>query len=134
MMRRRRAWILPVACALAVTFGIPASNPANGKTRGWASKVTLRHPTPALFVGKVSSKLAACRTARLVNLYYTDPGTGDTSLLSVQRTNKKARYRVDLVSPAYAGGYQAIVAATRVRALQRPQKCRGDKGRRLTVG
>jgi hypothetical protein len=82
----------------------------------------------------VSSKLAACRAARLVNLYYTDPGTGDTSLLSVQRTNKKARYRVDLASPAFPGSYQAIVIGERIKALQRPQKCRGDKGPRLTVG
>jgi len=114
-------------------LGAPTTDGKKRKTRGWSSKVTLTHPAPTLFTGRVSSRLAACRAARLVNLYYTDPGTGETSLLSVQRTNKKGSYRVDLVSPAYAGSYQAIVIGERIKALQRPQKCRGAKGGRLTV-
>ena len=133
-MNWRRAGILLVACALATMLAIPATNAAKRKVRGWASKVTLTHPAPTQFVGRVSSKLRACRAGRLVSVHYTDPGTGDTSLLSVQRTGKKARYTVDLASPAYAGRYQAVIDRARVRALQRPQKCRGDQTPLLTVG
>jgi len=133
-MNWRRAGILLAACALTAMLVIPATDAAMGKARGWASKVTLKHPAPTQFVGRVSSKLRECRVARLVNVYYTDPGTGDTSLFSVQRTDKKARYTVDLASPAYAGSYRAVIDRARVRALQRPQRCRGDQTPLLTVG
>jgi len=45
-------------------------------------------------------------------------------MLSVQRTDGKGRYTVDLTQAAYPGVYQAQAAKERIRARKAPQTCR----------
>jgi hypothetical protein len=94
------------------------------KGKPWASQVTLTKASSTQFNGAVSSKLQACRSSRVVTLFYTDPNSGLTSLLSVQRTDGDGRYQVILPTPAYAGTYQALVSPRKVRAMKAPQTCR----------
>jgi hypothetical protein len=78
--------------------------------------------------GTVRSKLTACLKHRLVTVFYTDPSSGNTALLSVQRTDGKGRYQVNLTHPAFAGAYQAQAAKQRTRARKRKQTCRVADG------
>jgi hypothetical protein len=103
------------------------------KAHAWASKVTLRHPATTQFTGSVSSKLKACRRERVVTLTYTDPQTGQTSPLSVQRTDGKGKYRVVLPKAPFFGTYQAHVAKRKIRALKAPQRCRADSSPAIAV-
>ena len=98
------------------------------KAHVWGSKVTLTHPSPTQFKGTVRSKLTACLKHRLVTVFYTDPSSGNTALLSVQRTDGKGRYQVNLTHPAFAGAYQAQAAKQRTRARKRKQTCRVADG------
>jgi hypothetical protein len=132
----RRAGILAMATALAIgILATPGAAKKRHKPKGtlWASTVTLRHATPTQFSGTVGSKLAACRRARLVAIYYTDPTTGWTQPLSVQRADADGRYQVSLVAPAYAGSYQAIIIEQRIRANHAPQRCKQAKSDPLNV-
>ncbi len=60
-----------------------------------------------------------------MNVFYTDPASATTTLLSVQRTDGKGRYVVDLPQTAFPGAYQAQVVKQRIRALKAPQTCKG---------
>src|SRR4051794_29753552 len=126
MVLCRRAGILAVAIALSIgLLATPGTAKKRQKPKGklWASTVTLHHPSPTQFSGNVGSKLAACRKARLVAVYYTDPTTGWTQPLSVQRAEGDGQYQVSLVAPAYSGSYQAIIIEQRLRANHAPQTC-----------
>jgi hypothetical protein len=115
-----------VIAVLALGLGVAvASAKKKHKRKGhvWASKITLQHPSPTQFTGTVSSGLAACSQARLINLFFTDP-SGNTTLLSVQRTDGKGRYEVDLTQNAYPGTYQAQAAQETIRAMKARQTCK----------
>ena len=99
----------------------------------WASQLTLGHPTATQFTGAVDSKLDACRSSRVVTLFYTDPNTGMTSPLSVQRSDGKAKYQVVLPKDAFAGTYQAQVAQRKIRAHKAPQTCKVAESPVITV-
>jgi hypothetical protein len=108
MWVKRTALIaLAVVVAVGLCAGLAGAEKRDKKGRGWGTKVTLTHPADAQFAGKVSSKLAACVDQRLVNLYYTDPATGQTQPLAVDRTNKRGQYQMNLPRPAFGGTYQA---------------------------
>jgi hypothetical protein len=126
VLRRAGVALLVVVLALGLGAAVAGAKKKH-KRKGhvWGSKVTLTHPSGTRFGGKVDSSLAACRKHRLVNVFYTDPGTGTTSLLSVQRTDGKGRYEVNLPKPAFAGAYQAQATKQRIRALKAPQTCKG---------
>ena len=129
----RRAGILAVAIALAMGLVVaPGSAKKRHKPTGtrWASSVTLGHPSPTEFSGHVGSKLAACRRARLVAVYYTDPTTGWTQPLSVQRAARDGRYQVSLAAPAYAGSYQAVIVKQRISG---PQTCKQARSSPVNV-
>jgi hypothetical protein len=133
----RRAGILFVVVVMAFGLGgatAGAKKKHKKKGRAWPSQVTLGHATPTQFNGAVGSKLAACRSDRVVTLFYTDPNTGQTSPLSVQRTNGKAKYQVVLPKDAFAGTYHAEVAQRKIRAHKRPQKCKAAKSPAISVG
>jgi hypothetical protein len=123
----RRAGIVLLILVLALVLGSPlaGAKKKHKKAKGWASTVTLTHLAAPQFAGVVGSKLDACRDSRVVTLYYTDPNTGQTQPLSVQRTDGHGRYQVDLTTPAYAGTYQAIVDERKIRAMKAPQICKG---------
>ena len=104
--------------------GVPAGANKHKKAHAWGSKITLAHPSAMQFRGRVHSKLAACFKGRLVNVFYTDPSSGQTALLSVQRTDGRGRYVVNLTQPAYPGVYQAQAAKERIRAMKAPQTCK----------
>jgi len=126
--------LLVVALALALGAGMAgAKKKKKHKAKKWDSTVTLTRTTDLQFTGTVGSKLAACRGERVVTLYYTDPNTGDTRPLSVQRTDDAGHYQVDLPTQAYAGGYMAIVDARQVRANKAKQTCNGVTSVSLTV-
>lgn len=129
MAALRRAGVVSVVVVLALCL---TGAVAGAKTK-WASTIKLAHPSTTQFTGTVGSKLAACRKQRLVTLYYTDPITGQTQPLSVQRTDGKGRYEVDLTQPAYPGTYQAQVSKERIRALKAPQTCRGAQSSSIHV-
>jgi hypothetical protein len=129
----RRAGIILIVVVVAVGLGGPAAGAKKKKVRKWGSQVTLTHPSSTQFAGVASSKLKACRQGRQAVLYYTDPITGQTQPLSVQRTNSKGRYEVNLPSPAYAGNYQTQLIKQRIRAQKAPQICRGAQSPVFTV-
>src|SRR5262249_34207121 len=104
MMRWRRAGILAAVAALIMGLAVTSlagKKKHKSKVRWWSSTATLTHPSPTQFSGVVGSKLAACRKARVVTLYYTDPTNGQTQPLSVQRTDGQGQYQVNLAAPAY---------------------------------
>jgi hypothetical protein len=131
----RRAGVLLVVLALALSLGagLAGAGKKKNKSRKWASQITLVHPSPTQFTGTVSSKLKPCRAQRVVTVYFTDPLTAQTLPLSVQRTDKKGRYQVDLTKPAFAGSYHAQVAKRKIRALKRKQTCKSAQSAFLTV-
>lgn len=104
---------------------------AGAKKRGFGTRVTLSHPSSTVFAGKVRSKSRACRIQRLVNLYYTDPMTGQKLAVSVQRTSRKGKYRVGLTQSAYSGSYQAVAQKV---GKGRRQSCRAGRSRVLRLG
>jgi hypothetical protein len=125
-MSLRRAGAVLIVLVLALGLGgavVGAKKKHKKKGHSWGSKITLAHPSGTRFTGKVDSKLAACFEGRLVNVFYTDPGSGQTALLSVQRTDGKGRYEVDLPQDAFPGAYQAQAAKERTRANKAPQTC-----------
>jgi hypothetical protein len=132
----RRAGILLVVLVVALGLGaVGAGAKKKHKKKGtpWASKITLAKPSSTEFSGVVSSKLRACRSSRVMVLFYTDPVTQQTSPLSVQRTDGKGRYEVNLSTPAYPGEYQAEVLKRKIRAMKAPQTCRVAKSGAISV-
>ena len=124
MVVLRRAGV--VLIVLVLTFGLagaPAGAKKKKKGQVWGAKITLGHPSATQFSGRVDSKLAACFKGRLVNVFFTDP-TGNSALLSVQRTDGKGRYEVNVPQPAFSGVYQAQAVKERVRAHKTGQTCR----------
>ena len=135
MLLIRRAGTLLLIAVLALGLGAAAAGAKkkHKKIRTWGSSVTLTRSADQQFTGVVGSKLKACRNSRVITVYYTDPNTGQTQPVSVQRTDSKGHYRVDLPTPPYAGGYQAIVDKQRVRAMKAKQTCKGATSTALTV-
>jgi hypothetical protein len=132
----RRAGILLTVLVLAIGLsGAVAGAKKKHKKKGnaWASTVKLAHPSSTQFTGVVGSKLGACRGSRVVTLTYTDPNTGQTSPLSVQRTDGVGGYQVTLTTPAYAGTYQVLVAKRKIRAMKAPQTCQATQSSPVTV-
>jgi hypothetical protein len=95
--------------------------------------VQLAHPSSTQFTGAVGSKLGACRGSRVVTLTYTDPNTGQTSPLSVQRTDGGGGYQVSLTTAAFPGSYQVIVAERKIRAMKAPQTCKATQSSAVPV-
>src|SRR5262245_38970141 len=128
----KRAGVLLVALALmAALLGAQAgAMMRHEKRHGWATRVTLAHPSDTQFTGTVSSRLRACHKQRLVTVFYTDPFTGQTQPVSVQRTKKSGRYRVYLTHPAYGGTYRAQASKVSKRGTQ---LCRAGRSPPLTV-
>jgi hypothetical protein len=122
----RRAGVVLIVAVLTLGLGgaLAGAKKKHKKAHVWSSKVTLSHPSPTQFRGTVHSKLAACFKHRLVTVFYTDPSSGNTALLSVQRTDGKGRYQVNLTHPAFAGAYQVQAAKQRTRARKHRQTCR----------
>jgi hypothetical protein len=120
----RRAGVVLIAVVVALGLGGGfAGAKKKKKGKAWGAKITLGHPSATQFTGTVDSKLAACLRGRLVNLFYTDT-TGNTAHLSIQRTDGKGRFQVDLTQAAYPGTYQAQAAHERIRARKAPQTCK----------
>ena len=115
--------VLVLVLVLAVGLGgALAGAKKKWKAHTWGSRITLQHPSATRFAGTVDSKLAACFKSRLVNLFYTD-STGNTALVSVQRTDGNGRYEINLTQAAYPGVYQAKAGQERIRARKAPQIC-----------
>jgi hypothetical protein len=131
----RRAGILLTVLAVALGLGGVGAGAKKKKRKGkaWASKVTLTHPAGNQFSGAVSSTLGACEVSRVVVLFYTDPNNGQTSPLSVQRTDGKGKYQVVLVKDAFPGQYQLEVFQRRIRAMKAPQTCKSAVSPAVTV-
>jgi hypothetical protein len=136
MVALRRAGALVAVIVLA--FGLSgtlagAKKKHKKKGKPWPSKVTLTHPTSTVFAGVVSSKLGACEGSRVVTLTYTDPNTGQTLPLSVQRTDGSGRYQVTLTKDAFPGTYQVLVALRKIRARKAPQRCLDTESATIAV-
>jgi hypothetical protein len=125
MVVLRRAGVVLVSGVIALGLGGSLADAKKKKKKGraWGAKITLAHPSATQFTGTVDSKLAACLRGRLVNVFYTDP-SGNTAHLSIQRTDGKGRFEVNLTQAAYPGTYQAQAAHERIRALKAPQTCK----------
>jgi hypothetical protein len=124
----RRAGVGLVIAVVALGLGGAI---AGAKKHGFKTRVTLAHPSNTVFTGKVSSKLLGCRSQRLVNLNYTDPTTGQTLPLSVQRTSRKGKYRVNLTQGAYSGSYQAVAPKV---GKAKGQRCRAGRSKVMHLG
>jgi hypothetical protein len=136
MLLVRRAGIVLLIAALTLALGgavAGAKKKHKKKRKSWGSSVTLTRPAGTQFAGVVGSKLDACRNSRVVVLYYTDPSTGQTQALSVQRSDSHGRYQFVLTTPAYAGSYQVYVDTRKIRAMKAPQTCKGAWSTPLTV-
>lgn len=123
----RRAGILLTVLVVVVGLGgatAGAKHKHKKKGKPWASQMTLAKSSSTQFNGVVNSKLKACRGSRVVTLFYTDPNTGQTSPLRVQRTDGGGRYAVTLSTPAYSGTYHAQVAQRKIRAMKKKQTCK----------
>ncbi len=131
----RRAGILLVVAVLALGLGgaVAGAKKKHRKGTTWTSKVTLTHPLANQFKGEVTSKLAGCESSRVVTLFYTDPDTNLTTLLSVQRTDGKGRYQVVLTKDAFFGTYQVQVAQRKIRAFKTKQTCKTAESPALVV-
>jgi hypothetical protein len=132
----RRAGILLTVLVLAIGLaGAVAVAKKKHKRKGnaWPSTVKLAHPSSTQFTGVVGSKLGACRGSRVVTLTYTDPNTGQTLPLSVQRTDGAGGYQVTLTSPAFPGAYQVLVAERKIRAMKAPQTCKATQSSAIAV-
>ena len=132
----RRAGILFVVLVVALGLGGAAAGAKKKhKKKGtpWASQIKLAKTSSTQFSGAVSSKLRPCRSSRVVVLFYTDPNNGQTSPLSVQRTDGDGRYTVTQSTAAYPGTYQAEVLQRKIRAMKAPQTCRDAKSPATTV-
>jgi hypothetical protein len=132
MVVLRRAGVVLIVAVLAFGLGAAlagAKKKQKSKGHVWGSKITLTHRSATRFAGTVDSSLAACRRGRLVNVFYTDAGSGQTTLLSVQRTDGKGRYEIDLTQAAYPGAYQARAVRGRIRAMKAPQTCKAADSR-----
>jgi hypothetical protein len=131
MLLLKRAGVLLLVAVLVLSLAVAVAGAKKKKKRkrerSWDSQITLVHPASTQFSGTVSSKLDACRYARLVTVFYTDPVTGQIQPLSVQRTDKDGRYQVSLPSPAYPGGYHATVDEAHIRAKKAPHFCRAAR-------
>lgn len=115
----RRAGILLTVLVVVVGLGgVTAGAKHKHKKKGkpWASQMTLAKSSSTQFNGVVNSKLKACRGSRVVTLFYTDPNTGQTSPLRVQRTDGGWPLRGH---PVHAGLF---------RYLPRPGRAAQDPG------
>jgi len=133
----RRAGILLIVLVVALGLGGAAAGAKKKhkkKGKAWASQVTLGHAAANQFNGAIGSKLKECRPSRVVTLFYTDPNTGMTSPLSVQRSDGKAKYQVVLPKDAFAGTYQVQVAQRKIRARKAPQTCKAAESPAIQVG
>jgi hypothetical protein len=130
----RRAGILLFVVVVALGPGGATAGAKKKAGKPWDSNVTLTHPLVNQFSGQVTSKLAACEKDRVVTVSYTDPNTGQTSPLSVQRTDGKGKYVVVLPREAFFGTYRAEVAQRKIRALKAKQTCRDAKSQVVAVG
>jgi hypothetical protein len=97
------------------------------------SEVTLSKVSTTQFKGVVGWKLGACHGSRVVTLFYTDPNSGQTQPLSVQRTDGNGGYQVTLTRPAFAGSYQVDVAERKIRAMKAPQTCQSATSHAVSV-
>jgi hypothetical protein len=125
MVVLRRAGVALISAVIALGLGGSVADAKKKKKKGraWGAKITLAHPSTTQFTGTVDSKLAACLRGRLVNVFYTDP-SGNTAHLSIQRTDGKGRFEVNLTQAAYPGTYQAQAAHERIRARKARQTCK----------
>lgn len=137
MVATRRAGALVLVMVLVLGLGGAFAtakkkhHKKNGRT--WGSKVTLTDQTSTQFAGVVTSGLGACVGSRVVTLSYTDPSTGMSSPLSVQRTDGAGRYEVTLTKDAFPGTYQVAVAEGKIRARKAPQRCLATESGTVTV-
>lgn len=120
--------VLGLALVLSVCWAPAAAS--KKKHRGIKTSVTLKHPSDSEFTGSVKSRLSGCRKQRLVNLNYTDPTTGQTQPLAVDRTNKKGKFRMDLSKAAFGGTYRAQAPKVKKRGTQ---LCRAGKSKGIVV-
>jgi hypothetical protein len=136
MLHLKRAGVLLLVGLLILSLGIAVAGAKKKKKkreRSWDSQITLVHPASTQFNGTVSSNLGACRYARLVTVFYTDPVTLQTQPISIQRTDKGGRYQVSLPAPAYSGSYHATVDVEHIRAKKRAHRCKPAQSGTVTV-
>lgn len=137
MLLLKRAGVVLLVAVLVLSLGVSVAGAKKKKKkkreRSWDSQITLVHPASTQFNGTVSSKLGACRYARYVTVFYTDPVTLQTQPLSIQRTDKDGRYQVNLSAPAYSGSYHATVDLAHIRAKKAPHRCRSAESATVSV-
>jgi hypothetical protein len=136
-LRRAGALFAVIVLAFGLSGAVAGAKKHHKKHKkhgsAWASKVTLTHQTTTQFAGVVSSNLGACEGARVVTLTYTDPSTGQTSPLAVQRTDGSGRYEMTLANGAFAGTYQVQVWTQTVRARKANQTCQATQSSMVAV-
>jgi hypothetical protein len=130
----RRAGVLSAVAVLVLDLSATsAADKKKRKGKSWSSAITLVHATSTEFSGRVSSNLKACRPQRLVTVFHTDPHTGQTLPLAVQRTDKQGGYLVALPKPAFSGTYHAEDSEQKIRALRAKQTCKAAQSASVSV-
>jgi len=64
---------------------------------------------------------------------HTDPESGQTLPLSVQRTGGDGKYEVVLTRDAFFGTYRAQVAQRKIRANKAPQTCKAAESKIIVL-
>jgi hypothetical protein len=102
-MRRVACMSVAVLGAIALVAGVATAHEAKYETK----KVTIRHPDPQTFKGKVRAG-GGCKPDRTVKVTKLDEYGGKSDPVGTSQTDESGRWTMSLPSAATAGSYKAV--------------------------
>jgi hypothetical protein len=102
-MRRVVSMSVAALGAIALVAGVATAHEAKYETK----KVTIRHPDPQTFKGKVRAG-GGCKPDRTVKVTRLDEYGGKSDPLGTAQTDESGRWTMSLPSAAPGGAYKAV--------------------------
>jgi len=102
-MRRVASMSAAVLGAITLVAGVATAHEAKYETK----KVTIRHPDPQTFKGKVRAG-GGCKVDRTVKVTKVDEYGGKGDPVGTTQTDESGRWTMSLSSAATAGTYKAV--------------------------
>jgi hypothetical protein len=102
-MRRVVSMCMAALGAIALVAGVATAHEAKYETR----KVTIKHPDPQTFKGKVKAG-GGCKPDRTVKVTKIDEYGGKSDPVGTVQTDERGRWTMSLPSAATAGAYKAV--------------------------
>jgi hypothetical protein len=102
-MRRVVSMSVAVLGAIALVAGVATAHEDKYKTK----KVTIKHPDPQTFSGKVRAG-GGCKIDRTVKVKKVDEYGGKGDAIGAVQTDESGRWTMSLPSAASPGGYKAV--------------------------